>query len=488
MLQYILNTSAIWLLSLLVFDLFFSKEAYHGFNRAYLLLTFILGLLLPLWSWHGIGFEYAGNLAQPVTERSAAIKDSITNSKAANVASGKELILLFIYLAGVLVSLVLTIKETLTIINSYKRGDKFKDGVWTIVETGKQHSPYSAFRYVFISSKKDYSDDELRIILTHEEQHGHLLHFFDLLFMQVAKIVCWFHPLVYMYAERLSIVHEYQADAAVDKAPKEYGQFLIEQAILQSAPALSHSFNRSPIKKRIMMLTRNSSSLSKGKILITLPLVLVCILCFTKNAFSDDKRVRNGNTITFWGNTIKLDVAVPDTITMIDPSTGKEVIRITQRDPRPGMLNDQKIYTSYEIQEMGNRMSAAANSTAGFTDKGIKEYLLTNMKEELKALKDGSYYLHLDNVVVDKNGAIAYFEYAGLTMAAEMNGGGMHISIKDTIDKKIQDAIARKLTELLHDAPTHIAATVKGEYVPMLVGNTDFYNPFTVKNGKLTAL
>ncbi len=488
MLQYILNTSAIWLLSLLVFDLFFSKEAYHGFNRSYLLLTFILGLLLPLWSWHGVGFEYAGNLAQPVTERSAAIRDSITNSKAANVASGKQLILLFIYLSGVLVSLVLTVKEAITIINSYKRGDKFKDGVWTIVETGKQHSPYSAFRYVFISSKKDYSDDELRIILTHEEQHGHLLHFFDLLFMQIAKIVCWFHPLVYMYAERLSIVHEYQADAAVDKAPKEYGQFLIEQAILQSAPALSHSFNRSPVKKRIMMLTRNSSSLSKSKILLTLPLALVCILCFTKNAFSDDKRVKDGSRVILWGNTIGFRQFAPDTTIIVNPETGKESVRIAMMDPRPDTLNGEKVYTDDQIREMGNRMSAAANTTAGFTDKGIKEYLLTNMKEELKQLKDGSYYLHLDNVVVDKNGAIAYFEYAGLTMAAEMSGGGMHISIKDTIDKKIQDAIARKLTELLHDAPTHIAATVKGEYVPMLVGNTDFYNPFTIKNGKLTAL
>ncbi|MBS1778124.1 MAG: M56 family metallopeptidase [Bacteroidetes bacterium] len=488
MLQYILNTSAIWLLSLLVFDLFFSKEAYHGFNRAYLLLTFILGLLLPLWSWHGVGFEYAGNLAQPVTERSAAIKDSITNSKAANVASGKQIILLFIYLSGVLVSLVLTVKEAITIINSYKHGNKFKDGVWTIVETGKQHSPYSAFRYVFISSKKDYSDDELRIILTHEEQHGHLLHFFDLLFMQIAKIVCWFHPLVYMYAERLSIVHEYQADAAVDKAPKEYGQFLIEQAILQSAPALSHSFNRSPVKKRIMMLTRNSSSISKSKILLTLPLALVCILCFTKNAFSYDNRVQNGNTVTMWGNTIKLSSGIPDTVIVVDPTNGNESMHIMQRGPLPDSLNGDRIYADYQIHDMANRMNASANTTAGFTDKGIKEYLLTNMKEELKQLKDGSYYLHLDNVVVDKNGAIAYFEYAGLTMAAEVNGGGMHISIKDTIDKKTQDAIARKLTELLHDAPTHIAATVKGEYVPMLVDNTDFHNPFTIKGGKLTAL
>jgi len=51
MVSYLLNVSAIWLLSLLCFDIFLKRETYHAMNRAYLLATLVLGLLIPLMTW-----------------------------------------------------------------------------------------------------------------------------------------------------------------------------------------------------------------------------------------------------------------------------------------------------------------------------------------------------------------------------------------------------------------------------------------------------
>src|SRR5690606_14038589 len=113
--------------------------------------------------------------------------------------------------------------DVLSIIRLYRIGTKSKDGTWTIIETGKHQSPFSAFRYVFISSKANYTYEELEMILAHEEQHGHLLHFIDVLIYRIASIVFWFNPMIYLLEKRLLIVHEYQADAAVNSMPSEYG-------------------------------------------------------------------------------------------------------------------------------------------------------------------------------------------------------------------------------------------------------------------------
>ena len=250
MLQHLLNTTAIWLLSLLIFDLFLRREKYHGYNRTYLLATFLLGLVLPFWQWSNDAMIKATGLTTPVTE-TAVLKETILQQSTGMAVDW----LMIAYIAGVIVSGLLLTREAFAIRRLYRRGTISKDGVWTIVQTGMAHTPFSAFRYVFISSKENYSEEELRMILTHEELHGHALHFVDLALMQLAKVFLWFHPLVYLYHSRLMMVHEYQADAAVEKKPEDYGHFLVEQSILGPAPAISHSFNRSPIKKRILMLT-----------------------------------------------------------------------------------------------------------------------------------------------------------------------------------------------------------------------------------------
>src|ERR1035437_1666769 len=120
---------------------------------------------------------------------------------------------------------------------------------------------------------EQYTNEEWSMILTHEKRHTIFLHIIDLLLMQAARIIFWFHPLVYIYNKRLLLLHEYQADNAAARQPKVYGSFLVEQAMLQTAPSISHSFNRSPIKNRIVMLTRRSSAIAKVKILVFIPLI-----------------------------------------------------------------------------------------------------------------------------------------------------------------------------------------------------------------------
>ncbi len=483
MLQYLLNVTAVWLVSLVVFDVFLKRDTYHGYNRAYLLITLVTGLVLPLISLRAEVIELSQTMAQPVVTGVNTVKEGIAS--ATPVGSGGFTIvdwIAILYLAGVVISLVLVLRELFVIRTLYKNGRRSRDGVWTVIETGKEHSPFSAFRYVFINSKDSYSATELKMILVHEEQHGHLLHAADLLFVQLVKVVFWFHPLVYVYLHRLLMVHEYQADKAVQETPQSYGSFLVEQALLSSAPSLSHSFSRSPIRKRINMLTQRSSALSGSKKLIVLPVLVVCIFCFSKNAFSDDKKVKNGNNVTYKGNVFEFGEIVYDTLMVENPVTGNQELKIAYRDPWPLKMNGQKVYRENEIDELRNK-TGSANTYAGITSKAVKMYLLGKLSTDLSKLKDGAYYLGLSHIVVSKDGKVVYFDYEGLSYR---NVNEPSKPSKD-VDKTVQDAVQKKLGRLIADLPEYKPAIVDEKKVNSMINDIAFWEPFTVSKGKITS-
>lgn len=475
MLQYWLNMTAIWLLSLLVFDLFLRKESFHSYNRLYLIVTLLTGILLPLWSLQESDIVYIAKVTEPAIENVSAVKKTIVQSTVAETTTDYGRLLFYAYTTGVVVGLLLILKEVLTIVRLYRKGDKTKDGVWTIIETGKSHSPFSAFRYVFISSKQNYTNDELRMILSHEEQHGHALHFIDLTLFQLVRTFCWFNPLVYIYHNRLLVVHEYQADAAVDKTPAEYGRFLIEQALLSPAPSLSHSFNRSPIKNRIVMLTRKTSALAQSKRAIAIPLLLVCVLCFTKNAFSDDKRKVNGNEVTYKGNVFTMKTYPIDTVFVTDPTTGKERILIRKRDPRPIKMNGEEILYDYEKDETGAFYPINNLSTIGtLSAASIIQAVINEIQDELVKLPDGQYNLGINNVVLNKKGEIAYYDFAGFQ--SYTNGNAISEDLKKHIDKIIITAIDKLAAK---------PATMKGKPVIYMTNNSDFFKNINIEKGKI---
>ena len=285
MLQYLLNTTAIWLVSLVMFDVFLQRESYHNYNRFYLLFTFLLGVFLPLLKWQDNREIYTSALGKPLQQVITLKQNIVTSTTPTTTSVSWQQWLTIIYLAGVFIALCLLAIEIIKLSTAYTAKRSQQDG-WTIIETGKEHAPFSFLNTLFVCSIDQYNDEEWNMIVVHEKRHTSLFHVADLVLMQLARVIFWFHPLVYLYDKRLLLVHEYQADNASTQQPQLYGRFLVEQAILQSAPALSHSFNRSPIKNRILMLTRRSSAAARTKMLVFIPLLMVCILCFSKNIFS----------------------------------------------------------------------------------------------------------------------------------------------------------------------------------------------------------
>lgn len=304
MLQYIINTTAIWLISLILFDVFLRRESYHNYNRFFLLFTFLLGALLPLIHWQDNSKHYSGTFQKPIEQVITAKQAIVSVSATSSASVNWQLWITLMYLAGAFIALAILMTDVFKMISYFKAGIRTNEQGWTIITTGKNHTPFSFINTLFISNQKLYSVEEWNMILIHERRHTSLLHILDLILMQVSRILFWFNPLVYIYNQRLLMVHEFQADNAAAQKPKAYGSFLIEQAMLHQAPTLSHSFNRSPIKNRIVMLTRKSTAVAKTKLLVFVPLTIVCLFCFSQNTFSH-RPEKIGNFAKYRGNTIE---------------------------------------------------------------------------------------------------------------------------------------------------------------------------------------
>ncbi len=421
MLQYLINTTAIWLMSLILFDLFLRRESYHNYNRFYLLFTFVLGALLPLIQWQDNSRPYTGTFQKPVEQVIIAKQNIVSAGTPESTTIHWQQWLWIVYLVGALVAFILLVADMLRLMKYSRKGSKsFYDG-WQVIATGKKHAPFSFRNNLYISNRNLYSDDEWKMILLHEMRHTSLLHYFDLLLLQTARILFWFHPLVYIYNKRLLLVHEYQADNAAARQPKLYGSFLIEQAMLQAAPSLSHSFNRSPIKNRIVMLSRKSTAASRTKMLVFLPLAMLCFVCFSKNGFSHSYE-KNGTKVTWKGNTFEYSKPDIDTIYNTNLSTGKMDTSYQQSTPHIVSMN-------------GKPLPGDAEKAPVYTgsDKDLRDYLLKNMREELGKLKDGQYSFNISNIIINEEGRIVYFDYQDMTRSEvenyQVNGPGKPVSI-----------------------------------------------------------
>jgi bla regulator protein blaR1 len=296
MLQYLINATAIWVLSLIVFDTLLRRETYHAYNRTYLLATLLAGALIPLLPVHYADVTTTTPVLTQSLQQVTRAKTAVSEVVSAPQQNWTQW-LVYIYAAGIVASLLWLVADILILFRLHRSGRKTKHDGWNVFETGTKHTPFSFANMLYVTSIAAYSSAEWNMLCAHERRHANLLHVADLILMHFARIVFWFHPLVYIYHRRLLMVHEYQADSIATTSPKEYGIFLVEQAILGTAPSITHSFNRSPIKNRIVMLTRKSHSLASLKKLAVLPLLAASVFYCTFVSYSQGKR--KNTTVTF---------------------------------------------------------------------------------------------------------------------------------------------------------------------------------------------
>ncbi|MCZ4317483.1 M56 family metallopeptidase [Aequorivita viscosa] len=274
------------ILFLAIYDLFLKNETFFKLNRIYLLLTPFLGCILPFISLdflqQTIPQEYVFQL--PAVVIGANTAETISNGTGFWLPS-----LTNVWLLGTVFSILLFLWKYYKLINlkpseTIKNGDGFKLKMLPNTDTA-----FSFFNTIYLG--ENISEANKNNIIAHEKIHVKQKHTFDLLFFEFLRIIFWFNPMVYLFQNRITTLHEFIADAKVtaQKSKTEYYQNLLSEVFqTEKISFINTFFNQSLIKKRISMLQKSKSRKSAQlKYLLLLP--VICSMLFYASCSNEPK-------------------------------------------------------------------------------------------------------------------------------------------------------------------------------------------------------
>ena len=290
---YILKSSVCLALFYFFYRVLLSKDTFHRTNRVALIGMMLLSLVIPLCE---ITIKQNIEVQQTVFSWEQLLLIAMANEHSVSEivvpsVSWRECAIL-IYFAGFLFFCFRYLYSLLCLFNLIRLGkkEKIKDGFVLVVHDGRL-APFSWMKYIVIS-KKDLEENG-REILLHETAHIRNKHSIDLLMADICLLFQWYNPAVWALKNELQDIHEYEADANVLNQgvdAKEYQLLLIRRAVgVQHFASISNSFNRSPLKKRIMMMSKKkSSSWAKLKYLYIVPLMAVVVAAFARPEITEE--------------------------------------------------------------------------------------------------------------------------------------------------------------------------------------------------------
>lgn len=203
------------------------------------------------------------------------------------VSKGWSFWLLCIYLFGVIVLIINLLGQVINVVlKVMKNNDKIEDEGVVIVNMTGDIEPCSFFKYIFINPGS-YDFETYEQIIAHEKVHVNKRHSIDLLLSEIAVIILWFNPFVWLLRMEVEKNLEYQTDEALityeSEIKESYQLNLVKIACNTSPLAITTNYNQSLIKQRIMrMNAKRSNQFNYWKYAFCMPLVFVLLLILNR--------------------------------------------------------------------------------------------------------------------------------------------------------------------------------------------------------------
>ncbi|MBV6439647.1 MAG: hypothetical protein EPGJADBJ_01293 [Saprospiraceae bacterium] len=296
MIQYILE-SAFCLACLYAFYwVALRRETFFQWNRAYLLVSPLLALGLPLLkirleSHPRESLAPATSIDLPllvgqVQTAPVAVRHTLSQPVAQGWSLSLGEVLWWVYLAGAgLLAIGLAIKMWY-LWRMIRRCRRAQAGDIEVSVSDADPLPLASFFGYIFWNKNIQSPEKQRLLLEHELVHVRQWHSLDVLLMEAMVVMYWFNPFIHAFRRSLCVMHEYIADDHVVRLTRqryEYASLLVQsqQAGRQKQPGLVNTFH-SLIKNRLVMLARRPSRpFYRLKYALALPLFAALMLLFS---------------------------------------------------------------------------------------------------------------------------------------------------------------------------------------------------------------
>ncbi len=154
-----------------------------------------------------------------------------------------------------------------------------------IVLTGECKLPYTFLNYVVVQKQKYLNNKIDPLILQHEYAHAKQFHTYDILIVEILKVLFWFNPFIYVFKKAVKLNHEYLADQSV---LREFSNVTSYQLLLLNMKnwtprqtMLVSNINNSVTKKRFKMMSKKTfSTIAFLKASLTIALFASAVFLF----------------------------------------------------------------------------------------------------------------------------------------------------------------------------------------------------------------
>ncbi|RZL38864.1 MAG: hypothetical protein EOP00_28200, partial [Pedobacter sp.] len=197
---YILEANLYLVAFYLMYKLLLAGTTFYNANRYFLICSIVVASTIPLLQ---VGFLKPQALITPEFEY-YDIPIETLEIKPIEKQSALQIEDYVVY-AYIALSVCLGLKFLLAIakiIKLYFANRKHKSGKYTLVELPTEQSAFSFFNVLFIHPSMAKND----AILTHEKIHIREKHSFDIVLLELLKIICWFNPIVYFIKNDLRLL------------------------------------------------------------------------------------------------------------------------------------------------------------------------------------------------------------------------------------------------------------------------------------------
>lgn len=386
----------------LFYKLLLSRDTFHAFNRATLLLLMLLSLVLPFVS---LSIDEPTVVNNGMVQVEQLLVAGVSGEEAQPASLTLVQVLFMVYMAGVVVSVG---REIVSLAGLYRlisdRGRMTTDDGIRIIVIDGEVAPFSWFNNIVIS-RSDY-ESGCREILIHEMAHISRHHSLDILLCNVLLIFQWFNPAVWLLRRELRNIHEYEADEAVLASganAAEYQLLLIRKAVGERLFSMANNLNHNSLKKRItMMLTKRSNPWNRVKVLLTVPVAAVAVVAFaTPKAESLSREIEHESDAIV--SSVVKSTSDKAALVAQGKTSGEETVNAMGRADDTLIANDLQRVTSTDddVYEVVEKMPKFPGGGAE-----LMKYLSSNIKYPVEAHKAGIQGRVVVSFVVNKDGTV----------------------------------------------------------------------------------
>ena len=291
---YLVKVSALIALFSLSYNFFLKKDTFFSSIRFFLISGIAASFILPLFTITKIIWVDPSPILQQITTKSLPVIPAPAPALEESFEMNLWYVAGIIYLIGALFFLFRFIADIYRVSTILKNQNLKKVDGFKFIDTDKNISPFSFFRYIVFTSSA-LSTEELNNIIAHEKVHSSQLHSLDMIISQLACIVLWFNPFIWLYKKQIAQNLEFIADAGAIKAvadSKAYQKTLLKITLQPQCIAITNHFYQSLIKKRIIMLNKKQSKkLNFIKFAIIVPVVGAFIYFFQTEVVAQERTI-----------------------------------------------------------------------------------------------------------------------------------------------------------------------------------------------------